>query len=134
MKHLKITVNGKIYDVAVEEVDGSSAPSMSAVAAAPIATPVQAAVTAPVVAAAPAPTSSKVDLTDKELINSPMPGTIIKMNVSVGDVVKKGHVLLILEAMKMENEIQSPRDGVVASVSVKQGDSVSSGDLMVALS
>ena len=61
-----------------------------------------------------------------------MPGTIVKINVSVGDAVKKGSVLLVLEAMKMENEIMAPCDGKVVSVSVQSGTSVNSGDVLIA--
>ena len=68
-----------------------------------------------------------------ETINSPMPGTILAVNVQPGAAVKRGQVLLILEAMKMENEIMCPRDGVVASVMVTKGSAVNSGDPLVAL-
>lgn len=135
MKNLKITVNGRIYDVQVEEVGSSaaavSAPTVAAAPAAPAAAPVAAPAPAAAPTAAPAPAA---DLAGKEVIKSPMPGTIVKVLVAAGDTVKRGQVLVILEAMKMENEIQSPRDAVVASVAVRQGDSVNSGDPMVALS
>ncbi len=120
MKNLKITVNGVVYDVQVEEADGSAAP----VAAAPATVPK----TAPKAAApkvAPAAGS--------ETISAPMPGTIVSVNVDTGKAVKKGDVLVVLEAMKMENEIKCPRDGVVASVSVNKGDTVDTGAALVAL-
>ena len=66
-------------------------------------------------------------------VNSPMPGTIVSVNVSAGQNVKKGDVLVVLEAMKMENEIMAPRDAVVASVQVNKGDSVDSGTPLVSL-
>jgi biotin carboxyl carrier protein len=62
-----------------------------------------------------------------------MPGTILSINVKVGDTVKKGQVLCILEAMKMENEIMAGGDGTVATVAVSQGDSVSTGQVLIAL-
>lgn len=119
MKNLKITVNGVAYDVQVEEVGGST-PAVSAPA--PVAAP------APTAApkAAPAPTSG-------EPVNSPMPGTIISVNVSAGQSVKAGDVLVVLEAMKMENEIKAPKDGTIASVNVNKGDAVDSGTLLVTI-
>ena len=116
MKNLKITVNGTAYDVQVEEV---------AAGAAPVAAPAPAA-KAPAPAAAPVPAGA-------ETVNSPMPGTIVSVNVSAGQNVKKGDVLVVLEAMKMENEIMAPRDAVVASVQVNKGDSVDSGTPLVSL-
>ncbi len=120
MKQLKITVNGKTYDVMVEET-GSVA---SAPAAAPVA--------APAPAAAPAaPAAAPVE--GSETISSPMPGTILRVAVNAGAAVKAGEVLLVLEAMKMENEIKAPHDATVAAVLVKQGDSVDSGTDLVSL-
>ena len=114
MKNLKITVNGVAYDVQVEEVGGSaSAP------AAPVAT-------APKAAPAAAPTSG-------EPLNCPMPGTIISVNVSVGQQVKLGDEVVVLEAMKMENEIKAPKDGTITSVNVNKGDAVESGTLLVTI-
>ena len=111
MKNLKITVNGVAYDVQVEEVGGS--------ASAPVAT-------APKAAPAAAPTSG-------EPLNCPMPGTIISVNVSVGQQVKLGDVVVVLEAMKMENEIKAPKDGTITSVNVNKGDAVESGTLLVTI-
>ena len=68
-----------------------------------------------------------------ETINAPMPGTIVNVQVKAGDAVTKGQVLLVLEAMKMENEIMSPRDGVIAGVHVSKGESVDSGKLLISL-
>ena len=109
MKHLKITVNGVPYDVQVEEADGSA--------------PVAAAPAAPAAKPAPAPKAAAGDP-----VNSPMPGTIVDVPVKAGDV------LVILEAMKMENEIKAPKDGTVASVNVNKGESVNTGTLLVTLS
>jgi biotin carboxyl carrier protein len=119
MKRFNITVNGKAYDVAVEEITDGSAP---VVAAAPVAAAPKAAAPAPAPAAAPAGEGEKV--------TAPMPGTILDVKVSVGDSVTKGQALMILEAMKMENEIVAPCDGKVTSVTVKKGDTVNSSDTL----
>ena len=117
MKRFQITVNGNAYDVQVEEIGGSGA-------SIPVAAPVPAAPAPAVTATAPA---------GAETINAPMPGNIVNVMVKAGDSVTKGQVLLILEAMKMENEIMSPRDGVVVGVHVSKGESVDSGKLLVSL-
>ena len=125
MKQFKITVNGKTYDVAVEESNGVA----SAPAAAPVATP---AAPAPAPAAAPAAPAAPA-ATGAEKVNSPMPGNIIDIKVAAGDTVTNGQTLLILEAMKMENEIKAPCDGTVAGVHVAKGDTVDSGALLISL-
>lgn len=136
MRKFQITVNGQSYEVEVEELGASAAPT-AYVAPAPVAVapaaaaPVAAAPAAP--KAAPAAKPAAAAPAGSETIKCPMPGTILKVNVSGGDTVKKGQVLLILEAMKMENEIMAPRDGVVASVLVSKGATVNSGDALVAL-
>ena len=109
MKKYRVTVNGTVYEIELEEMTGA-APAPVAAAAAP----------APV-AAAPA---------GGEKITSPMPGTILSVNVTSGASVKKGDVLFILEAMKMENEIMAPCDGTVASVNTSKGATVESGTLL----
>ena len=109
MKKYRVNVNGTVYEVELGELTG--APD-----AAPVAAP------APSAAAAPAASGEKV--------TSPMPGTILSVNVAAGDAVKRGQVLMILEAMKMENEIMCPCDGTVASVSVTKGAAVESGTLL----
>lgn len=124
MKRFNITVNGKAYDVAVEEVTGG------APASAPVAAPVQASaapVSAPAASAAPAP------VTGGTTVNSPMPGTILDVKVNVGDTVSEGQVLMILEAMKMENDIVAPVAGKVAAINVKKGDSVNSNDVLASI-
>ena len=108
MKTYKVTVNGTTYEITLEAVDASEI--KSAPAAAP---------------AAPAPTSA-----GGETVSSPMPGTILSVNVTNGAVVKKGDVLMILEAMKMENEIMSPCDGTIASVAVTKGSNVETGAVL----
>ena len=112
MRKFNITVNGTAYEVEVEEVAAGESAAPKAAPAAPK-------------AAAPA---------NGTKINAPMPGTILDVKVAQGAAVKKGDVLLILEAMKMENEILAPQDGTVAQVSVSKGASVNSGDVLVVLS
>jgi biotin carboxyl carrier protein len=119
MKRFNITVNGKAYDVAVEEITDGSAP----VVATPVA-PAPKAVSAPAPAPAPAPAG------EGEKVTAPMPGNILDVKVAVGDSVTKGQVLMVLEAMKMENEIVAPCDGKVTSVTVKKGDTVNSSDTL----
>ena len=122
MKNYRITVNGTSYDVSVEELSGGAAPVAAPVAAAPVAAPAPAA--AP---AAPAPAAGSVK------VSSPMPGKILAVKANVGDSVKKGQVILILEAMKMETPVKAPQDGVVATVDVAKGESVDSGKTLVTL-
>ena len=117
MKNYRITVNGVAYDVAVEEMGEGATAS----APAPATTPKPAAPKA-----APAGAGAIK-------INSPMPGNILSVKASAGQAVKKGDVLMILEAMKMENEICAPQDGTIASVQVSAGDSVESGDVLVTM-
>lgn len=111
MKKYRVTVNGTAYEIELEELTG----------AAPAAAPAAATAPAPAAAAAPA---------GGEQVTSPMPGTILSVNVAAGDAVKRGQVLMILEAMKMENEIMCPCDGKVVSVNTSRGSSVESGTLL----
>lgn len=119
MKNLKITVNGVSYDVQVEETGASSAPATTAA-------PAPAPKAAPAPAAAPAAAGG-------EPVKAPMPGTIVSVAVSNGQEVKAGDVLVVLEAMKMENEIKAPKDGKIVSVSVNKGDAVESGTELVSI-
>ncbi len=134
MRKFLITVNGVSYEVEVEEVAAGAAPVIrSAVPApAPIAAPAPVAPPAPVAApAAPAPKAAPA--AGGTAVKAPMPGTIVDLKVKVGDAVKKGTVLLILEAMKMENEIIAPMDGTVAQIIAEKGSSVGAGDALVTL-
>ena len=126
MKNYTITVNGTVYNVSVEEGAGA-APAVAPVAAAPVAAaPAAAPATAP---KAPAPTGAAGAVK----VNAPMPGKILGVKTQVGAAVKKGDVVIVLEAMKMENEIVAPQDGTVASVNVSVGASVESGEVMLTL-
>ena len=115
MKKYRVNVNGTTYEVEVEEMNG-------AVPTAAPATPAQAAPAAPVAAPAGA-----------ENIVAPMPGNILDVRVTPGTEVKSGDVLMILEAMKMENEIMAPRNGKIVSVAVKKGDTVEADTLLCVL-
>lgn len=120
MKNYRITVNGTSYDVSVEELSGGAAP-----VAAPVA--------APAPAAAPATPAPAAGGAGSVKVSSPMPGKILAVKANVGDSVKKGQVILILEAMKMENEVVAPEDGTIASIDVTVGASVESGDTLATL-
>ncbi len=124
MKRFNITVNGKAYDVAVEELDSNAAPVVAAPA--PKAT-------APAPAAAPAAAAPAAVQGEGEEVCAPMPGTILDVKVSNGDTVSKGQVVMILEAMKMENDIVATCDGTVTSVMAVKGDQVDSGDVLVTI-
>ena len=135
MKNYRITVNGTSYDVSVEELSGGAAPVAAPVAAAPVAAPAPAAapVAAPAPAAAPAAPAPAAGGAGSVKVSSPMPGKILAVKANVGDSVKKGQVILILEAMKMENEVVAPEDGTIASIDVTVGASVESGDTLATL-
>ncbi len=122
MKNYRITVNGNVYDVEVEELGTGAATQTAAPKAAPKA------VAAPK-AAAPAATGSEGAVK----VNSPMPGKILSVKASVGQAVKRGEVIMILEAMKMENEIVAPSDGTIASINVNEGASVEAGSVLASL-
>lgn len=119
MKNLRITVNGTAYDVQVEELGAAASPAPAAAPA-----PAQPAAPAP----APAPAAGA-----GEPIKAPMPGTIVSVNVSSGQKVNEGDVVVVLEAMKMENEIMAPKAGTITSVSVSKGESVASGAVLVTI-
>lgn len=111
MKKYRVNVNGTVYEVELEEMTGAPA-------------------AAPVAAPAPAPVAAAAPVAGGEKVTSPMPGTILSVNVAAGDAVKRGQVLMILEAMKMENEIMAPCDGTVTSVAAAKGAAVESGALL----
>ena len=127
MKKYNITVNGNTYEVIVEEAGSVSAPVTYS---APVAAPVAAPAAAP--KAAPAPKAAS-GASGAVKVSSPMPGTILDVKVSAGQAVKKGDVICVLEAMKMENDIPAPQDGVIASINVQKGASVNAGDVLASL-
>ena len=121
MKKYNITVNGNTYEVLVEEADVTSTPV---------------AYTAPTAAPAPKAVDTKPAANvggGAVKVTSPMPGTILAVKVSAGQAVKKGDVICVLEAMKMENDIPAPCDGVIASINVQKGASVNAGDVLATL-
>lgn len=129
----KVTLNNRVYEVEVEEgtamlVDEYelAAPAAPAPVAAPVA------VAAAPVAAAPA-AAAPVAVAGGEPVKSPMPGNILKINVAPGQVVKEGDVLIVLEAMKMENDVVAPRDGTVAQIVVSKGAVVETGTTLVVM-
>ena len=121
MKKYRVNVNGTNYEILLEALGETGAP-VAATASAPVAV----AAPAPVAALAPAP----VVAGNGQKVEAPMPGTILKVNVAAGQAVKAGDVLMILEAMKMENEIMCPADGKIGAVAVSQGQSVDTGALL----
>ncbi len=118
MKNYRITVNGNVYDVTVEEMGGTAPAAAPRASAAPVAAPV------PKVSAG---SEGSVK------IAAPMPGKVLAVNIAVGEKVAKGQVIMILEAMKMENEIVASEDGVVASINVNEGASVEAGMVLATL-
>lgn len=116
MKRYNITVNGKVYDVAVEEVDAGSAPVVAPT---------------PAPAAVPAPAATPV--ADGTKVTAPMPGTILDIKVAVGDTVEAGQAIVVLEAMKMENDVNSPCAGKVLSINTTKGSAVETGAVLAVI-
>ena len=129
----KVTLNGKTYEVEVEVGKVVLLDEYEACAPAPAAAP--AATAAPAAPAAPAatPAPAPVALSDGEPVNAPMPGNILRIDVKEGDKVKAGQTLLILEAMKMENEIAAPKDGTVVQIATSKGAVVETGTPLIVL-
>lgn len=110
MKKYNVTVNGTAYEITIEEADASQLKTVPA--------------------SAPAPAAAQAPVSGGEKVSCPMPGTILSVNVANGAKVKKGDVLFVLEAMKMENELQSPCDGTVSGLNVTKGAAVESGAVL----
>lgn len=127
MKNYNVTVNGQTYEVGVEELGGSAAPA----AAAPVARP--AAAPAPKAAPAPAPKAAAPVAAGSTTIAAPMPGKVLSVKCSNGQAVKAGDVVMILEAMKMANEITAPVDGTVSDVRVSANQTVKTGEVMIVI-
>ena len=131
----KVTLNNRVYEVEVEQgeamlLDEYELKAPAAAAPAPVAAPAA----APVAAAAPAPAPAPAaGLAAGEVVKSPMPGNILKINVTLGQKVKEGDVLIVLEAMKMENEIVAPKAGSVAQIAVSKGQVVETGSPLVVI-
>ncbi|HHW21656.1 MAG TPA: acetyl-CoA carboxylase biotin carboxyl carrier protein subunit [Clostridiaceae bacterium] len=135
MRKFIVNVNGNSYEVEVEEVGVAPVSAPAARPAQPVSAPAPAAA-APAAAPAPAekPAAPAPAGTEGSIkITAPMPGTILDIKVKPGDKVSKGTLVMILEAMKMENEILSPEDATVASVNVTKGQQVNTGDVMMTL-
>lgn len=126
----KVTLNGRTYEVEVEAGKAMLLDEYEAIvpAAAPVAAP--AAAPAPVAAPAAAPAPAAAAPVAGDAVTAPMPGNILKVNVTPGQAVKEGDVLVVLEAMKMENEICAPSDGKITGVNVRKGDSVETQALL----
>jgi len=132
MKNYKITVNGKTYEVSVEEVNG--APEVKSVQPAAAAhAPKAVSAPAPAPKAAPAPASAPKAAAAAGDVTAPLSGTVLSVAVSEGQAVKAGQVLVIFEAMKMENEIGAPADGTVKKVHVAKGTVIETGSVVVTL-
>ncbi|WP_288864104.1 biotin/lipoyl-containing protein [uncultured Megasphaera sp.] len=135
MKKFKVTVNGQVYEVEVEEVGAveTAAPVVSKPVVTPAATPV---VTPPKEAAATAPPKPEVHAPTPEgavTIKAPMPGKISAVKVDVNQTVTRGDVVVVLEAMKMQNDITTNQDGKIVQLRVQVGDSVKTGDILAVL-
>lgn len=129
----KVTLNGKTYEVEVEQGKAVLLDEYEALAPAPAAAAVPAAALAAAPVAAPAASAAPVNLEAGEAVNAPMPGNILRIDVAKGDTVKAGQVLVILEAMKMENEIVAPKDGTVAQVVTSKGAVVDTGSPLIVI-
>nr|WP_319216558.1 acetyl-CoA carboxylase biotin carboxyl carrier protein subunit [uncultured Trichococcus sp.] len=128
LRKFKIAIDGKEYLVEMEEIGGVPQPVQAPVAAAPAAP-----VAAPAEQAAPAPVAAPVSAASGDAMTAPMPGTILRLLVNIGDEVKENQPLMILEAMKMENEVVANHAGKVAGIHVNQGQVVNAGDALITI-
>lgn len=125
LRKFKITIDGTEYLVEMEEIGGTPAPAVPVAASAP--QPI------PATPAAPAPASVAPQNTAGDTLPAPMPGSILKLLVKVGDEVKENQPLIILEAMKMENEVVSNHAGKVTGINVTVGENVNAGDALITI-
>lgn len=130
MKKYMIKLNGKVYEVEIEEVSKETSDAISEKQSAASATKEA----APTAVEKETPAQPSAPVAGGETVEAPMPGNIVNVAVKVGDQVKKGQLLVVLEAMKMENEIVAARDGQIVSVKVSKGDAVNPGDVLVQIS
>lgn len=131
LKKYRISVDGKSYEVEVEDVASVNSSNVrTAPASAPASAPAPETAAAPQASAAQ-PVSAPADIKG-EILRAPMPGTILSVVVSAGQAVKRGDILLVLEAMKMENEIVAHIDGTISGIYVQKGSTVNAGDTLVA--
>lgn len=128
MKMFRVIVNGNEYEVGIEELQERNTSQPAERKTTPVPRPEK-----PMAAQKPEPVTPVINSESGEAIVAPMPGTILRIEVSTGDAIAKGDTLMILEAMKMENEILAPCDGVVKQLNVSKGASVNSGDILVVL-
>ena len=129
----KVTLNGRTYEVEVEAGKAMCVAEYEAYAPATVAVPAAPVAAAPAAAPAAVPAAPGVAVTGGDNVTAPMPGNILKVNVSVGQTVKEGDVLVVLEAMKMENEIMAPHDATVVQVLVAVGSTVDTGTPIIVL-
>ena len=129
----KVTLNGRVYEVEVEAGKAMLLNEYEVIAPMPVVAPVAAPAAAPAAAAEAPAAAAPVVIGAGEVVAAPMPGTILKVNVSQGQAVKAGDVLCVLEAMKMENDITASKAGTVSQVVTSKGASVSTGDALVVI-
>ena len=128
----KVTLKGKTYEVEVDQGEAMILDEYEAYAPAPAAAPAAPTAPAAAPAAVPAAPAAPVAVAGEQVV-SPMPGTMVKINVTAGKAVKSGEVLAVLEAMKMENEIMAPHDATVVQVLVDVGAKVDTGTPIIVL-
>ena len=135
MKKFKVTVNGKAYEVEVEEMGGApaAAPAPQVAAAPAPAAPAPTPAAAPAPAATPAPTVGGPIPEGAITVKAPMPGKISALKAEAGKAVKRGDIILILEAMKMQNDITATADGTLHEIRVNPGDNVKTGDVLAVI-
>ncbi|WP_307988735.1 biotin/lipoyl-containing protein [uncultured Fusobacterium sp.] len=130
IKAYRVNVNGKVYEVEVEEITaGGQQTVVAAPAPAPVAPKPAPVAPAPAPTPAPAPKAAATG----EIVEAPMPGTIVDIKVKVGDTVKEGDLVAVIEAMKMETDLFSTKSGVVTAVNAGKGASVNTGDAIITL-